>query len=271
MFSSIIILVKYINTWDTDHAVKKIVMIHAKPLISRRLQHQYSLWLLIHISNCLAGASQTNCKLSISNFTPLSSILSFCKLLYFVKNMRTNSSTLDGFLLRWYMPEMKGDNFWKLKSIGQNWALVHFYRTTPSFFGLELLLDFHRRFFWYHLVNQGKYHHLHIFSPGWLNVEILKLPHNNSVSIHAHAFSFWLWPIAVTSFNLSLLLSISKWTSLTSLFPDEDPPKFFSDQESSEIKLLQSSAISLLIPSSSTDILLMSSIYQDYYRIWRHL
>ena len=168
-----------------------------------------------------------------TNFTPLSSILSFCKLLYFVKNTRTNSSTLDGFLLPWYMPKMKGGNFWKWKSIGQNWALVHFYRRTPSFFGLELLLDFYRRFFWYHLVNQGKYYHLHIFSPWWLNVEILKLPHNNCQSIHAHAFSFWFWPIAVTSSNLSLLLSISKWTSLTPLFPDEDPPKFFSDQESS--------------------------------------
>ena len=54
---------------------------------------------LNRLENCLAGASQTNYKVSIPNFTPLKSILSFCKLLYFVKASRTNSSTLDGFLL----------------------------------------------------------------------------------------------------------------------------------------------------------------------------
>ena len=99
MFFSIHIVVEYMNSWDTNHDVKKIVMIHAKPLILHRLQCQYLLWLLIDFSNCLAGTSQTNWKVSIPIFTPLNSILSFCKLLHFVKNSRTISSTLDGFLL----------------------------------------------------------------------------------------------------------------------------------------------------------------------------
>ena len=94
MFSSINIAFEYINTWNKDHDSDD----SCKTLNFTSFNTSIP-YLLIDFSNCLAGASKTNYKVSIPNFTPLNSTLSFCKLLYFVKSSMTISSTLDGFLL----------------------------------------------------------------------------------------------------------------------------------------------------------------------------
>ena len=118
---------------------KIILIIFTKPWASHHLQRYYPLWLLKDINKCVARGSQTNDKISIPNFTPQNSPSSFCKFLYLVKNSRTNSFTLDHFLLPRYIPTMKDDKLWKQEIIGQNWTLIDLYRRTPSTLTIKLI------------------------------------------------------------------------------------------------------------------------------------
>ena len=92
---------------------------------------------------------------------------------------------------------MKDGNLWKQQSIDQNLAIIDLYRRIPPtltinfFFDLKLLVYFHRGFFWHDLVNQSEHNRLLVFSLSQINVESLKLPCNNLVSVHAHSFSKW--------------------------------------------------------------------------------